>query len=249
MDFTLLRLEAGFAAAVRTMCLAHGHMDLASHWQHQLQDPDRAMPCAAGLRVRVDFALATETYDTITATEPPGSLVTMMASMMDGQVEAALEAISPALRAGIVSLFQHGTAEEIVVAAPRRCVSTWSEMYLAIEHVKERVTINDVRKWCVFMITDVVSTEATETGTRRETGSCRPKWSPIPTIAVTWIPVSEPRGKLPSGHLSGVGFGWYLARISLQLVPACWCSYPLVVRRDFAFFLCVFSVCSLRFFT
>ena len=62
----------------------------------------------------------------------------------------------------------------------------------------------------------VVSTEATETGTRRETGSCRPKWSPIPTTAVTWIPVSEPRGKLSSGHLSGVGFGWYLARISLQ---------------------------------
>ena len=118
MDFTLLRLEAGFAAAVRTMCLAHGHMDLASRWQHQLQDPDRAMPCAAGLRVRVDFALAAETYDTITATEPPGSLVTMMASMMDGQAEAALEAISPAVRAEIVSLFQHGTAEEIVVAAP-----------------------------------------------------------------------------------------------------------------------------------
>ena len=64
----------------------------------------------------------------------------------------------------------------------------------------------------------VVSTEATETGTRRETGSCRPKWSPIPTTAVTWIPVSEPRGKLSSGHLSGVGFGWYLARISLHLV-------------------------------
>ena len=63
----------------------------------------------------------------------------------------------------------------------------------------------------------VVSTEATETGTRRETGSCRPKWSPIPTTAVTWIPVSEPRGKLSSGHLSGVGFGWYLARISLQI--------------------------------
>ena len=62
----------------------------------------------------------------------------------------------------------------------------------------------------------VVSTEATETGTRRETGSCRPKWSPIPTTADTWIPVSEPRGKLSSGHLSGVGFGWYLARISLQ---------------------------------
>ena len=118
MDFTLLRLEAGFAAAVRTMCLAHGHMDLASRWQHQLQDPDRAMPCAAGLRVRVDFALAAETYERITATEPPGSLATMMASMMDGQAEAALEAISPAVRAGIVSLFQHGTAEEIVVAAP-----------------------------------------------------------------------------------------------------------------------------------
>ena len=63
----------------------------------------------------------------------------------------------------------------------------------------------------------VVSTEATETGTRRETGSCRPKWSPIPTTAVTWIPVSEPRGKLSSGHLSGVGFGWYLARISLHM--------------------------------
>ena len=31
----------------------------------------------------------------------------------------------------------------------------------------------------------VVSTEATETGTRRETGSCRPKWFPIPTTAVT----------------------------------------------------------------
>ena len=76
-----------------------------------------------------------------------------------------------------------------------------------------------------------------------------PKWSPIPTTAVTWIPVSEPRGKLSSGHLSGVGFGWYLARISLQLVPACWCSYPLVVRRDFAFIPCVFCVCSLRFST
>ena len=63
----------------------------------------------------------------------------------------------------------------------------------------------------------VVSTEATETGTRRETGSCRPKWSPIPTTADTWIPVSEPRGKLSSGHLSGVGFGWYLARISLHI--------------------------------
>ena len=75
-----------------------------------------------------------------------------------------------------------------------------------------------------------------------------PKWSPIPTTTVTWIPVSEPRGKLSSDHLSGVGFGWYLARISLQLVPACWCSYPLVVRRDFAFFPCVFCVCSLRFF-
>ena len=74
-----------------------------------------------------------------------------------------------------------------------------------------------------------------------------PKWSPIPTTAVTWIPVSEPRGKLCSGHLSGVGFGWYLARISLQLVPTCWCSYPLVVRRDFAFFPCVFCGCSLRF--
>ena len=116
-------------------------------------------------------------------------------------------------------------------------------------------------KWIVIFITwlarlslwrflhCVVSTEATETGTRRETGSCRPKWSPIPTTAVTWIPVSEPRGKLSSGHLSGVGFGWYLARISLQLVPACWCSYPLVVRRDFAFFPCVFCVCSLRFLT
>ena len=33
--------------------------------------------------------------------------------------------------------------------------------------------------------TTVVSTEATETGTRRETGSCRPKWSPIPTTADT----------------------------------------------------------------
>ena len=85
MDSTLLRLEEGFAAAVRTMCLAHGHMDLASRWQHQLQDPDRAMPCAAGLRVRVDFALAAETYIRITVTEPPGSLATMMASMMDGQ--------------------------------------------------------------------------------------------------------------------------------------------------------------------
>ena len=31
----------------------------------------------------------------------------------------------------------------------------------------------------------VVSTEATATGTRRETGSCRPKWSPIPTTADT----------------------------------------------------------------
>ena len=103
--------------------------------------------------------------------------------------------------------------------------------------------------WNEQGITSVVSTEATETGTRRETGSCRPKWSPIPTTADTWIPVSEPRGKLSSGHLSGVGFGWYLARISLQLVPACWCSYPLVVRRDFAFFPCVFCVCSLRFLT
>ena len=64
----------------------------------------------------------------------------------------------------------------------------------------------------------VVSTEATATGTRRETGSCRPKWSPIPTTADTWIPVSEPRGKLSSGHLSGVGFGWYLARISLHII-------------------------------
>ena len=91
----------------------------------------------------------------------------------------------------------------------------------------------------------VVSTEATETGTRRETGSCRPKWSPIPTTAVTWIPVSEPRGKLSSGHLSGVGFGWYLARISLQLVPEVLVFVPTGCETWF----CVFSVRFLRVFS
>ena len=119
MDYGLLRLEMAFAAAVRTMCLAHGHMDLASRWRQQMDETDRAMLGPNDEeRVRVDFTLAMDTHRTITATEPPGSLVTMMASMMDGQAEAALEAISPAVRAGIVSLFQHGTAEEIIVAAP-----------------------------------------------------------------------------------------------------------------------------------
>ena len=119
MDYALLRMNTAFAAAVRTMCLAHGHMDLASRWRQQTEDVNRAM---RGPRdeewVRVDFTLAVNTYRVVTETEPPGSLATMMASMMDGQAEAALEAISPAVRAGIVSLFQHGMAEEIVVAAP-----------------------------------------------------------------------------------------------------------------------------------
>ena len=118
MDFTLIRLDEGFAAAVRTMCLAHGRMDLASCWQQQIQDPDRAMPCAAGHRVRVDFALAAETFDQITITKPPGSILAVLAEVMDGQAEAALDTIPPAVRAGIVSLFQHGMAGEIVVAAP-----------------------------------------------------------------------------------------------------------------------------------
>ena len=115
MDYALLRMNTAFAAAVRTMCLAHGHMDLASRWRQQNEDVNRAM---RGPRdeewVRVDFTLAVDTYRIVTETEPPGSLATMMA----GQAEAALEAISPAVRAGIVSLFQHGTAEEIVVAVP-----------------------------------------------------------------------------------------------------------------------------------
>ena len=119
MDFAMLRMDTAFAAAVRTMCLAHGHMDLASRWRQQTEDVDRAM---TGPRdeewVRVDFTLAVDTYRVVTATEPPGSILAALASMMDGQAEAALEAISPAVRAGIVSLFQHGTAEEIVVAAP-----------------------------------------------------------------------------------------------------------------------------------
>ena len=119
MDNALLRMNTAFASAVRTMCLAHGHMDLASRWRQQTEDVNRAM---RGPRdeewVRVDFILAVNTYRVVTETEPPGSLATMMASMMDGQAEAALDAISPAVRAGIVFLFQHGTAEEIVVAAP-----------------------------------------------------------------------------------------------------------------------------------
>ena len=100
MDYGLLRLEMAFAAAVRTMCLAHGHMDLASRWRQQMDETDRAtLGPNDEERVRVDFTLAMDTHRTITATEPPGSLVTMMASMMDGQAEAALEAISPC-RAG-----------------------------------------------------------------------------------------------------------------------------------------------------
>ena len=119
MDYGLLRMEMAFAAAVRTMCLAHGHMDLASRWRQQLDDTNRAMRGPNDEeRVRVDFTLAMETHRTITATEPTGSLLAMMASMMDGQAEAALDTISPAVRAGIVSLFQHGTAGEIVVTAP-----------------------------------------------------------------------------------------------------------------------------------